>query len=412
MTAYQRTDRMREVVVTGLGMVTPAGESAETSWKAVCDGTPTARHMEVLAGLPVDLACAVPSGFDAAARLGPLARRLDRFSQLAVAAAREAVADCGADPGDWDADRVGVVLGTGLAGVLTWEEQLGRLADAGPQFVSPLTIPRTCSNMAAALIAMDLKAHGPSMTVSTACASGTTAIGAALDLFRSGRCDVVLAGGAEAPITRLTTTAFERLGALSRNPRPEAASRPFDRDRDGFVLGEGAGVLVLETAEHARARRARPYAAVLGYGATSDAHHLTAPDPEGRAAEHALRLALADAGVTAADVDHVNAHATSTPHGDAAEAATLYRVFGERPVVTSTKGATGHLMAAAGAVEAAFTVLSVAHATVPPTANLRAVDDGVHIDVARTARSGPVRVAVSESFGFGGHNAALVVGAG
>ncbi|MER5885377.1 beta-ketoacyl-[acyl-carrier-protein] synthase family protein [Streptomyces sp. NPDC001941] len=405
----------RAARVTGIGLVTPAGADAPTSWKTVLSGATAAAPLPAgFEGTDVRVGCPVPEGADPALRLGPRARRLDRFTQFALAAALEAVADSGLDPAALDGDRVAVVLGTALAGVRTWEEQHGRFTADGPAYVSPLTVPRAIPNMAAAVLSMEFGAHGPSLAVSTACAAGTTAVGLALDLLRSGRYDVVIAGGAEAALTPPTVAAFDRLGALSRSAEPAGASRPFDRDRSGFVLGEGAGVLVLEIAAHAEARGARSYATVLGHGATCDAHHPTAPDPAGRAAERALRLALDDAGVAPADIAHVNAHATGTPQGDAVEAATLHRVFGPGgPAVSSTKGVTGHLLGAAGAVEAAFTALAIAEGVVPPTANLTALDatTDLGLDLPTTARPGPVPLALTQSFGFGGHNAALVLGA-
>ncbi|MFD5554700.1 beta-ketoacyl-[acyl-carrier-protein] synthase family protein [Streptomyces sp. NPDC127068] len=408
MTPSHRPDR--EVLITGIGMVTPAGVGTAASWRAVCEGAPTGAAAPALSGLPVDFACTVPSSFDPLAHLGAHARRMDRFIQLAVVAAREAVTDAGLGTGGWDAVRVGVVVGAGVAGVTTWETQTLRLDHDGPQFVAPLTVPAALASMAAARVSMDLAVHGPSHTVSTACASGTTAIGTALDLLRAQRCDIVLAGGTEAAVSRLTASAFHRLGALStRRTDPAAASRPFDRDRDGFVLGEGAAVLVLETTLHACARNARAYARLLGYGATSDAHHLTDPDPEGRGAELALRQALADADVTARDIAHVNAHATGTPRGDAAEAHMLQRLFTHGPCVSSAKGVTGHLLAAAGAVEAALTALTIHHGLIPPTANLHTPDPALSLNLPTTAYPGPVPLAVTESFGFGGQNAALVL---
>ncbi|RAJ31782.1 3-oxoacyl-[acyl-carrier-protein] synthase II [Kitasatospora sp. SolWspMP-SS2h] len=399
------------VAVTGLGMLTPAGLDTAATWETVLAGTACARPVPALAGGPVDFACTIADAFDPLALLGPAARRMDRFTQLAVVAARQAVADATTDvPMGWDPQRVGVVLGTGFAGISTWESQRMRLHADGPQFVSPLAVPSSIANMAAAHISLDQRIHGPSHTVSTACASGTTAIATAVELLRSGRCDVVLAGGAEAAVTALTAAAFHRLGALStRGQDPERASRPFDRDRDGFVLGEGAAVLLMETLPHARCRGRRPYALLAGHASATDAHHLTNPDPHGRAAEHALRTALADARIEPHQVAHVNAHATSTPQGDAAEAATLGRVFPHAPPVTAVKGATGHLLAAAGALEAAVTVLSIHHGLIPPIANWQQGDPGSDLNLAVNPVKGPLPVAVSESFGFGGHNAVLVL---
>ncbi|MER6079127.1 beta-ketoacyl-[acyl-carrier-protein] synthase family protein [Streptomyces sp. NPDC001833] len=400
-----------DVVVTGIGMVTPAGTDTATSWKATCAGTPTTADDPRLAGLGVTFSCAV-TGFDAEAACGAEARRMDPFTRFAVAASRAAVLDAGLTDGSWDPDRTGVVLGTALGGRQTWEEQGRRLADRGARSVHPLTVPKAIGNIAAGTVALDLGLRGPSFSVSTACASGTTALGLALDLLRAGRCDLVLAGGTEAGVTPLLTTGFDRLKALSRRSGdPSGASRPFDADRDGFVLGEGAAVLVLERAADARARGRRAYARLLGSGASSDAHHLTAPDPDGHGARRAVREALADAGVGASDVALVNAHATSTPQGDAVEAQVIAGLFGSGPAVTATKGVTGHLLGAAGAVEAAFTALSIHQGVIPPIANLAAPETGLPaIDLVRdTPRHTPVPVAISNSFGFGGHNAVVVL---
>ncbi|GAB2701145.1 beta-ketoacyl-[acyl-carrier-protein] synthase family protein [Kitasatospora kifunensis] len=404
--------RRSDVVITGIGLVTPAGADTATAWKAICAGRSAAATDPRLADLGVDFSCAA-TGFDPDLVLGGDARRMDPFTQFAVAAARAAVADAALTEGSWDRARTAVLLGTAVGGQTTWEEQGQRLRERGPRTVNPLTVPKAIGNIAAGSVAMDLGLHGPSLTVSTACAAGTTALGHGLDLLRAGRCDVVLAGGTEAAVTPLVSTAFDRLKALSRRTGdPAAASRPFDAQRDGFVLGEGAAVLVLERAADAEARGRRAYARLLGYGATSDAHHLTSPDPAGHWAELALRQALDDAGVDASDVALINAHATSTPQGDAIEARVIDRVFGRGPAVTSTKGVTGHMLGAAGAVEAALTALSVAQGVIPPTANFRSGDaDAADIDIVHGAvRQTPVPLAVSNSFGFGGHNAVLVLG--
>jgi 3-oxoacyl-[acyl-carrier-protein] synthase II len=402
-----------DVVVSGIGMVTPAGADTATSWDVTCAGRPTAAADSRLDGLTVDFSCAV-AGFDAEREFGEDARRMDPFTMYAVTAARAAVADAGLAAGDRDPNRTAVVLGTAVGGQSTWEAQGVRLQQRGSRAVHPMTVPKAIGNIAAGTIAIDLGLNGPSLTVSTACAAGTTALGMALDLLRSGRCDVVLAGGTEAAVTPLVCTAFDRLKALSRRVgEPSAASRPFDVRRDGFVLGEGAAVLVLERADDVRARGGRARARLLGYGASSDAHHLTAPDPDGRGARLALREALADAGVGVADVACVNAHATGTPQGDAVEARLIADMFGPRTAVTSTKGVTGHMLGATGAVEAAFSVLSVEQGLIPPTANCAEPGgDIAEIDIVRgTARRTPVPVAVSNSFGFGGHNAIVVLAA-
>lgn len=397
--------------VTGIGMVTPGGVGVESSWRAIRDGRPTATRDPSLAGMPVDFTCRVPD-FDADALLGRrTAWRLDRYVHLALVAAREAIADAGLHPAGWDGTRVGVVMGNALGGVGTFTAQHSTLLDEGPEKVSALLIPMMGVNMVAGHLAIDSRARGPNLVTTTACASATTAIGTARDLLRAGRCDIVLAGGAEAGLSRPIVAGFARMGALSgRVDDPAAASRPFERDRDGFVAAEGAAVLVLERPEHARARGARIRARVSGYGASADAHHATAPDPSGAGVETAIRQALADAGVRPSDVDHVNAHGTSTPLNDAVEAEVLHRMFADRPAVTSVKGVTGHPLGAAGAIEAACTALSIADSVVPPTANLDTPDPALDIDIVHGgARSMPVGVAVSNSFGFGGQNAVLVL---
>jgi len=405
--------RMTEIVVTGLGLVTPAGIGVAANWEQVSAGRPAAAPDPALAGAAVEFSCRVP-GFDAGALLGrALALRADRFVQLALVAAREAVADAGLDPATWDGARVGVVLGNSLGGSATLERQHAELMGGDVDDVSPLTVPMTMVNMVAGYVAMDRGARGPVLVTATACASGTTAIGVARDLLRAGACDVVLAGGTESALTPLVLAGLRRMGALSgRADDPAAASRPFDAERDGFVPAEGAGVLVLERRSDAVARGARQRAVVLGFGASADAYHLTAPDPEGRGLERALRAALADAGLGADDVDHVNAHGTSTPLNDVTEAAALRRVLGRGAAVTSTKGVTGHTLAAAGAIEAGYAVLALEHGLVPPTANLKNLDPAVDLDVvADGARQVPLRVAVSTSLGFGGMNAALALAA-
>lgn len=401
------------VAITGMGLVTAAGQDTETSWERVCSGRPTAAADPALAGLAVDFSCRVP-GFDAGRLLGPgSAWRLDRFTQLAIVAARQALADAGLDPETWDGTRVGVIVGNSLGGTATLEEQHRRFREDAPKSVSPLMIPMGMPNMVAGHLAIDIKAYGPSMVTATACASGANAVGLARDLLRAGTCDVVLAGGAESALTPATITGLTRMGGLSgRRDDPAAASRPFDAARDGFVAAEGAGILVLERPEDAAARGARVYADVVGFGASSDAYHATAPDPSGAGMERALRAALADAGVGVGEVDHVNAHGTSTPLNDVTEGRVLRRVLGERPLVTSTKGVTGHALAAAGAIEAGFTALALHHRVVPPTANLSELDPEIDLDIARGSAitAGP-EVAVSTSLGFGGHNAALVLAA-
>ncbi|AZM75036.1 beta-ketoacyl-[acyl-carrier-protein] synthase family protein [Streptomyces sp. KPB2] len=400
----------RSVAVTGLGLVTAAGLGVDATWEGVVRGESAGARDERLAGLPVDIACAVP-GLDPARHVDRRSRLVhDRFVQLAIVAAREAVADAGLDPQTWDGARVGVVVGCGLGGVSTWETQHRRLLERGPEAVSALLVPMLVPNMAAGHLAMDLRALGPNLVTATACASGGTALGTAARLLQDGTCDIVVAGGSEAGVSPLMVTGFAQMGALSRRTEePAAASRPFDADRDGFVIGEGSGMLVLERPADAEARGATVRARLVGHGASADAHHVTAPDPEGAGAQRAMEAALAQAGVTGRDIDHVNAHGTSTPLNDAVEAAVLGRLLGDGATVTSTKGVLGHTLGAAGAIEAALTVLSVERSTVPPTANLRRQDPAVDLDVvAGAAREQKVELAMSNSFGFGGQNAVLV----
>ncbi|HEV2779906.1 MAG TPA: beta-ketoacyl-[acyl-carrier-protein] synthase family protein [Actinophytocola sp.] len=402
-----------DAAVTGLGLVTPGGIGVPASWNAILAGASTAASDPELAGMPVDFTCRVP-GFDADELLGRrVAWRLDRYVHLALVAAREAIADSGLDPREWDGSRVGVVMGNALGGVRTFEEQHCALLREGAKAVSSMLIPMMGVNMVAGYIAIDCGARGPNLVTTTACASGTTAIGTARELIRTGRCDVVIAGGAEAGLTRPILAGFTRMGALSRRIRePALASRPFDRDRDGFVAAEGAGVLVLERMDHANARRARVRARVVGYGASADAHHATAPDPSGAGVEKAIRMALHDAGIEPREVDHVNAHGTSTPLNDVTEARAVCRVFPGRPAVTSIKGVTGHSLGAAGAIEAACTVLSIEQGTIPPTANLDRQDPDIDLDVvSNRPRAQRISVAASNSFGFGGQNAVLVLAA-
>lgn len=398
------------IAVTGLGLVTAAGIGTDVSWRSVCEGRSRATRNPVLDGLPIDISCTVPD-LQPARDVGPRSALMhDRFIQLAIVAAREAVADSGLDPKTWDGARVGVVIGCGLGGIATFEKQHRRLLEKGPQAVSALLLPMLVPNMAAGHLAMDLGATGPNFVTASACASGATALGAAAQLLRDDLCDVVLTGGTEANVSRLMVTGFAQMGVLSRRvDDPTAASRPFDAARDGFVIGEGSGVLVLEREADARARRAPVRARFAGYGASADAHHITTPEPEGRSVRRAIQSALAQAGVGPEEVRHVNAHGTSTQVNDVIEARTLRAVFGDGVAVTSTKGVLGHTLGAAGAIEAALTVLAVQHSTIPPTANLDQLDADVDLDVVSgTAREEKVDVAMSNSFGFGGQNAVLV----
>jgi beta-ketoacyl-acyl-carrier-protein synthase II len=397
-----------DIAVTGLGLVTPAGVGVDATWRGVCSGLSVARTDPELAGIPVDFSCRVPD-FEARKLVGRRAWQYDRFVQFGLVAAREAIDDAGLDPACWDSARVGVVVGSAVGGASTWESQHTVLMEQGPKAVSALLIPMFIPNMVAGHLGIAYSASGPNLVTATACASGATAIGVARDLLRRDICDVVLAGGTEAAITPLIVTGFAQMGALSgRCDTPETASRPFDASRDGFVIGEGSAILVLERAADARARGARVRARLLGYGATADAHHATAPDPNGRGVERAIRDALSDAGIAPHEVDHVNAHGTSTPLNDLAESRVLARCLGSGAAVTSTKGVTGHTLGAAGAIEAALTVLAVQDDLVPPTANLDVQDPEIDVDVvAKVPRQRRISVAISSSFGFGGQNAVL-----
>ncbi|MEU8483825.1 beta-ketoacyl-[acyl-carrier-protein] synthase family protein [Streptomyces sp. NPDC048641] len=405
--------RGRGVAVTGIGLVTPAGIGVDENWRRVLSGVSAATTDPELRGERVDISCRVP-GFDATAELGRRnAWKLDRFAQLAIVSARQAVKDAGLDCGSWDGTRVGVVIGNSLGGVATLEKQLRTYFEGTPDDVSALMIPMGMVNMVAGYVAMDQKIHGPSLVTATACASGASAIGTAREWLLSGLCDVVLAGGTESAISPGTLNGLSRMGALSaRTDDPAAASRPFAHDRDGFVAGEGAAILVLERCADATARNARRYADIAGFSATSDAHHATAPHPQGAGLARALRDALNDAGVFPDEVEHVNAHGTSTPMNDLTEARALHSVLGDRAAVTSTKGVTGHTLAAAGAVEAAYTALALHHGALPPTANVDSLDPSIDVDidvVTGKARQQKIQVAASTSLGFGGHNAALVL---
>jgi 3-oxoacyl-[acyl-carrier-protein] synthase II len=400
------------VVVTGVGVKTPAGNDVASFWEQLRAGRASARTIESFdpAGLSITFAGEVRD-FDAVEYFGPKeARRQDRVTQIGFGAAADALGDAGelgADP-----SRCAVIIATGVGGLHTLEENQRLYVDKGPSRVSPFFVPMMMPNATAGVVAMQLGWTGPNLCIATACAAGAHAIGEGVRLIRDGTADVVMAGGTEAAVTPLTIAAFARMGALSaRNDDPERASRPFDADRDGFVIGEGAGCVVLEPLERARARGATVYGEVAGYGRNADAYHITAPSPGGAGAAVCMQLALDDAAMEPSAIGHVNAHGTSTPLNDAAEAEAVRKVFGDAPpVVTSTKGVTGHLIGAAGAVEAVAALLSVRDGIVPPTANLERVGDDIELDVvAGTPREIGAKPAISNSFGFGGHNASLVL---
>ncbi|GAA0799485.1 beta-ketoacyl-[acyl-carrier-protein] synthase family protein [Spirilliplanes yamanashiensis] len=397
--------------ITGMGVVSPAGSTPDTLFETLLAGRSRAELLtgDEFARHPVRIACRVPE-LPGDVLSAKEARRMDPFARFGVTAAVRALADAGTpvtDPG-----RAAVVVGNAVGGRVTSDAESLNYAERGPKGVNPLMPLLTMPNAAAALISMRLGWHGPATTIATTCASSADAIGQAMLLLETGRADVVLAGGCEAIISPVTMAAFASLGAVSaRNDDPARASRPFDAGRDGFVMGEGAAFVVLERLADARARGARVHGVVAGYGATADAHHLSAPPEDGAGAVAAMTAALADAGLQPADIAHVNAHGTSTPHNDRVEAAALRKVFGGGAVpVTSTKGVTGHLIGAAGALELLATTLAVREGVVPPTANHERTEPGMDLDVVhgapRAIASGP---ALSNSFGFGGHNACLVV---
>ncbi len=408
----------RRVVVTGMGLVTALGSDVASTWDGLVAGRSGIRTITAFdpARVASRIAGEVPD-FDPSAVLDRKEqRRNDRYTQLALVATREAMAQAGL-PARLDgelAERTGILLGTGLGGGITFAEQVTVLLEKGPDRMSPFFIPMAIPNLAAGQAAIVFGALGPNFSVSSACATGGHAIGEAWEIIRRGDADVMLAGSSEAGIHESLVGGFAAMRALStRNDDPPAASRPFDRGRDGFVIGEGAGALVLEALEHARARGAEPLAEIVGYGASADASHITLPAPGGIGAIRAIRRALEKAGLSLDDVEHVNAHATSTPEGDRTELEMLRGLFGARAgevSVTANKSMLGHTLGAAGSIEAAVTILSLRHGVVPPTINLDDPDEAAAgLDLTpNIARERPLRVAVSSSFGFGGQNSALV----
>lgn len=403
------------MVVTGLGMVSPVGNSVDDSWAALLEGRSGAGPITRFdAGTyPTRFACevkelAVDDWIDQKS-----ARRMDRCTHLVLAAARQAEADSGLDVRAV-AERAGAAIATAIGGIESFEDCVIRIDRRGADRVSPFSIVQTLPNLAAGWVSIELGTRGPLVAECTACAASNMALGDGLDAIRLGRADVMFCGGTEAPVTPVGVAGFAAMRALSvRNDDPAVASRPFDRDRDGFVMAEGAAVLVLEELEHARARGARIYSELIGYGISSDANHVSDPDPTGHNPARALRMAFADAGIEPEDVGYVNAHGTSTPAGDTGETRVLKLALGEehasRTPVSSTKGATGHTLGAAGAVEAVFTVLALDRGVLPPTINLEVPDPACDLDyIANTAREVQVEIGVSNSFGFGGHNTAVV----
>jgi 3-oxoacyl-[acyl-carrier-protein] synthase II len=407
----------RRVVVTGLGTTSPVGGDVPSTWDALVAGKSGVRHLteDWAEEMPVKIAARVAvEPTDVLERVK--ARRLDRSSQFAMVAAMEAWADSGLADVELDHDRLGVAMASGIGGVTTLLSNYDVLKEKGPRRVSPLAVPMLMPNAPAAQISLYVGARAAVNTPVSACASGNEGIALALDQIRLNRADIVLAGGTEAAIHPLPMAAFANMMALSKNPGdPTTISRPWDTARDGFVLGEGAGVLVLEELEHAKARGATIYAEVLGAGITADSHDIAQPDPEGRGGTRAIRRALEEAEIDAADVKHINAHATSTPQGDIAEGLMIHATLGKHAddaVVTSTKSMTGHLLGGAGALESIATILALKHRIVPPTINLDNLDPQVELDIPTTARELPAgdMAALNNSFGFGGANVAVAFG--
>jgi len=406
----------RRVVITGLGMLSPLGNDVETSWRALLAGESGAAPITQFdaSDYPITFACEVKD-FDPAQYMDyKQARRMDRFAQLIIAAARQAEADSGIDIGS-ESPRVGASIATGIGGLKSFQDCHDTLRERGPDRVSPFSIPAIIPNMGAGWVSMELGTQGPLSSQCTACAASNMAIGDGVDAIRLGRADVMLCGGTEAAINQVGISGFGAMRALSRrNDEPKRASRPFDADRDGFVMGEAAAIVVLEELEHARARGAKIYGELAGYGLSSDARHITEPDPTGENPARAMKMAFGDAGIDPSEVRYINAHGTSTPIGDAAETRVIKIALGEenaqRTPVSSTKGATGHCLGAAGAVEAVFATLAVHDSKLPPTINYETPDPECDLDyVPNESRDADVRVSVSNSFGFGGHNACVVV---
>ena len=404
------------MVVTGLGLVTPVGLTVEDAWAGLLAGRSGAAPITKFdaARQDVRFACEV-KGFDPLLYMERKeSRRYDLYAQYALAAAQQAVAQAGLEGRFPAPDRTGVIIGSGIGGMMTFEENCRIFVEKGPSRVYPFFVPMFIPDIAAGLVAMRYGLRGPNYATVSACASSAHALGESFRLIREGVVGCMVTGGAEAAITGLAVAAFANMKALStRNDAPEEASRPFDAERDGFVLGDGAGAMVLESLEHARARGAEILGEVIGYGMSADAHHITSPPEDGGGAQLAMRLCLADAGLEPADVGYINAHGTSTPLGDAAETRAVKAVFGEharRLMFQSTKSMTGHLLGAAGATEAIYSLLVTTRGRVPPTINQRTPDPACDLDsVPNVALAADVRVALSNSFGFGGHNVTVAV---
>ncbi len=407
----------RRVVITGMGVVSPVGNDLETFWSNLKNGVSGISTIDAFDTTGYD--CRIGGqvrDFDPKAffKNPKDVRRTDRFTHLAMAAAKMAIADSGIDIANLkQRERFGVIVSTGIGGLKTLQDQLQVLLTKGPGRNSPFTIPMLISNMAGGVISMEFGLRGPNLCIVTACATSNNAIGESWRIIKFGDADIFLAGGAEASIVEIGVAGFSAMKALSkRNDEPEHASRPFDRDRDGFVMSEGAGIVVVEELEHARARRAKIYCEITGYGVSADAYHMTAPPPDGEGAARAMKLALERARISPEQVDYINAHATSTDIGDLCETRAIKQIFGEGAYnvpISSTKSMTGHLLGGSGGIEMAACALAIRDSVIPPTINLENPDEECDLDyIANVAREKKVRVALNNSFGFGGHNATLV----
>ncbi|HKJ33946.1 MAG TPA: beta-ketoacyl-ACP synthase II [Balneolales bacterium] len=405
----------RRVVVTGIGALTPIGKGAPEFWNGLVSGKSGARSIEHFdtENFPTKFAAQIDD-FSTDGYLDPKsARRMDRFSQYAVIASGEAVEDAGIDLDEIDKDRVGVIVGSGIGGMDTFHRQVQSFSKRGPRGVSPFFIPMLIPDIAAGQISIKYGFRGPNFCVVSACATGSHSIGLAYDSIRQGTSDYAVCGGAEAPIIEMGVAGFNAMRAMStRNDSPETASRPFDKTRDGFVLGEGSGIMFLEEYESAKKRGARIYAEVVGYGFSADAYHITAPDPDGNGVIIAMKQALKSAGIRPEDVEHINMHGTSTPLGDIAETNSIKKIFGDHAYkinLNSTKSMTGHMLGAAGAAESIATILAIYHGMIPPTINYETPDPQCDLNyTVNEAVVRDVRYAINNAFGFGGHNTSLV----
>ncbi|WP_045519756.1 beta-ketoacyl-ACP synthase II [Neobacillus niacini] len=406
--------KKRRVVVTGVGAVTPLGNDVETTWKGIIEGKSGIGPLTRVNAeeYPAKVAAQINDFNPESFMDRKDARKMDRFTQYAVAAALMAVEDAKLTITDENANRVGVWIGSGIGGMETFEEQYEIFQKRGYRRVSPFFVPMLIPDMATGQVSITLGAKGFNSCTVTACATGTNSIGDAFKVIQRGDADAMITGGAEAPITKMSVAGFCANTALSTNPDPKSASRPFDKNRDGFVIGEGAGIIVLEELEHALARGAKIYAEIVGYGATGDAYHITAPAPGGEGGARAMKMAINDAGLNFEDIDYINAHGTSTGYNDKFETLAVKEVFGVHAyklAISSTKSMTGHLLGAAGGVEAIFTVLAMKDSIIPPTINYETADPECDLDyVPNAARQKEIKAAMSNSLGFGGHNATIV----